>query len=44
LEKNNIADDGSGEEIKARRSAVLAWHSRVNAIYEGREETSGEER
>jgi lipoteichoic acid synthase len=42
LEKNNIADERSSEEIKARRSEVLAWYSRVNAMYEGREETRGE--
>jgi lipoteichoic acid synthase len=42
LEKNNIADERSSKEIKARRSEVLAWYSRVNAMYEGREETSGE--
>jgi lipoteichoic acid synthase len=44
LEKNNIADERSSKEIRARRSEVLAWYSRVNAMYEGREETSAEER
>ena len=37
LEKNNIADEQSSKEMKARRSEVLAWYSRVNAMYEGRE-------
>jgi arylsulfatase A-like enzyme len=42
LEKNNIADERGSKEIKVRRSEVLAWYSRVNAMYEGREEMSGE--
>jgi lipoteichoic acid synthase len=37
LEKNNIADERSSEEIKARRREVLDWYTRVNAMYEGRE-------
>jgi lipoteichoic acid synthase len=44
LEKDDIADEQSTEEMKAHRSKVLGWYSRVNAMYEGREETSGEER
>ena len=38
LEKNNIADEQGSKEMKARRSEVLDWYSRVNAMYEGREE------
>ena len=36
LEKNDAADEQSSKEMKARRSEVLAWYSRVNAMYEGR--------
>jgi lipoteichoic acid synthase len=42
LEKNDIADERGSKEIKVRRSEVLAWYSRVNAMYEGREEMSCE--
>jgi len=37
LEKNNLADERSSKEMRARRSEVLAWYTRVNATYEGRE-------
>jgi lipoteichoic acid synthase len=36
LEKNNIADQHSRKELKHKRLQVLAWYSKVNATYEGR--------
>ena len=33
LEKNNIADEQSTEELKHKRLQVLAWYSKVNALY-----------
>jgi lipoteichoic acid synthase len=35
LEKNNLADDLSGEEIDERREELLEWQSKVNAVYGG---------
>ncbi len=35
LEQHNIANDVSAEELKKRRSEVLAWFSKVNATYQG---------
>jgi lipoteichoic acid synthase len=35
-ESNNLADERSDEELKRRRTDVLAWYSRVNAMYEKR--------
>jgi lipoteichoic acid synthase len=34
LEANNIADEKSAEELKQKRLQVLAWYSKVNAMYE----------
>ena len=34
LESKNLADELSEKELKERRTAVLAWYSRVNAMYE----------
>ncbi len=34
LEKNNIADEQSTEELKRKRLQVLSWYSKVNAMYE----------
>jgi lipoteichoic acid synthase len=34
LEKNNIADELSRKELKDKRLQVLAWYSKVNAMYE----------
>ena len=33
LEKNNIADEQSRKELKHKRLQVLAWYSKVNAMY-----------
>jgi arylsulfatase A-like enzyme len=33
LEKNNIADQQSRKELKQKRLQVLAWYSKVNAMY-----------
>jgi len=33
-ESNNLADERSDEELKELRTQVLAWYSRVNAMYE----------
>ena len=41
LETNNLADKKSSKEMRARRSEVLAWYSRVNATYEGRDREEG---
>src|SRR5215217_5198171 len=35
-ESNDLADERSEEELKRRRADVLAWYSRVNAMYEKR--------
>jgi lipoteichoic acid synthase len=35
-ESNNLADERSDGELKRRRTDVLAWYSRVNAMYEKR--------
>jgi lipoteichoic acid synthase len=35
-EHHDIADQLSDEELKKKRSQVLAWYSRVNAMYEHR--------
>ncbi len=37
LERNNIADELSRKELKHRRLQVLAWYSKVNAMYERRD-------
>ena len=34
LEKHNIADEKSTEELKRKRLQVLSWYSQVNAMYE----------
>ena len=34
LEKHNIADEKSTEELKQKRLQVLSWYSKVNAMYE----------
>jgi lipoteichoic acid synthase len=36
LEKNNIADQHSKKDLKHKRLQVLAWYSKVNAMYEER--------
>ena len=36
LEKNNLANQHTREELKHKRLQVLAWYSKVNAMYEGR--------
>jgi lipoteichoic acid synthase len=41
LERNNIADQQSRKELKQKRLQVLAWYSKVNAMY--RERDSGQE-
>jgi lipoteichoic acid synthase len=33
LEQNNIADELSKEELKDKRAQVLAWYSKINAMY-----------
>ncbi len=35
MEKNNLADERSEEELNERREDLLAWRSRVNAVYSG---------
>ena len=37
LEKNNIADELSRKELKDKRLQVLAWYSKVNAMYDKRD-------
>lgn len=37
-EKRNIIDEKHPKEIKARREELLAWYSKVNAIYERQQE------
>jgi lipoteichoic acid synthase len=37
LERNNIAGELSRKELKEKRLQVLAWYSKVNAMYEKRE-------
>jgi arylsulfatase A-like enzyme len=37
LERNNIADELSKKELKDKRLQVLAWYSKVNALYEKRD-------
>jgi lipoteichoic acid synthase len=37
LEKNNIADELSRKELKQKRLQVLAWYSKVNAMYAERD-------
>jgi phosphoglycerol transferase MdoB-like AlkP superfamily enzyme len=37
LERNNIADELSRKELKNKRLQVLAWYSKVNAMYEERD-------
>jgi lipoteichoic acid synthase len=34
LEKHNIADEKSAEELKQKRLQVLSWYAKVNAMYE----------
>ena len=41
LERNNIANQQSRKELKQKRLQVLAWYSKVNAMY--RERDSGQE-
>jgi lipoteichoic acid synthase len=37
LERNNIADELSRKELKQKRLQVLAWYSKVNAMYAERD-------
>jgi lipoteichoic acid synthase len=37
LEKNNIADELSKKDLKDKRTQVLTWYSKVNAMYEQRD-------
>jgi lipoteichoic acid synthase len=41
-ESHNLADERGSEELKERRTEVLAWYSRVNAMYD--ESTSRQRR